>query len=121
MPSDLFLRWLRVLYNLISENGILIITVHDISLNLHNNNQEYFFNKENEDIYFPEVSDNIAGVEDYGSMYVSETFVSQQLRKIGVKTNQYCRHPKGLANLQDIYVISKKRILDNQFDFSSFP
>ncbi len=121
LPSNLFLRWLQVLYNLISENGILIITVHDISLVPLYKNEEHYFIKGNEDIYFREVSDRIVGVEDYGTTYVSENFVSQQLRKIGVKTNQYCRYPKGLANLQDIYIISKKRILDNQFDFSSFP
>ena len=123
LPEELFLRWLTQLYNLTSENGMLVFSVHDINLIGLNTDKGAHYIKSNEDESFPEIADRIKGTENYGSMYVSETFVSQQLRKIGVKDNQYRRYQKGLGRLQDLYVITKNDIFDNDnsVDLSTFP
>ena len=86
-----------------------------------NIDKEYYYLKSNEDQLFYDVSDRIVDIKTYGTMYVSETFVRQQLRKIGVRDNQYFKYPKGLGHLQDIYVITKEKIFDNSLEFSAFP
>ncbi len=123
LPEELFLRWLTQLYNLTSENGMLVFSVHDINLIGLNTDKGAHYIKSNEDESFPEIAGRIKGTENYGSMYVNETFVSQQLRKIGVNDNQYRRYQKGLGQLQDLYVITKNDIFDNDnsVDLSTFP
>jgi len=121
LPKKLFFRWLQTLNKLVNENGLLIFTVHDLSLiNKDYNGDSYYIN-ENEDASFTYIKDIIPSSEAYGSMYVSENFVKKQLEKIGVKKSNYFRYPRGLGGVQDIYILTKNNNYDDQVDLSNYP
>ena len=121
LPKTHFFRWLQTLNKLVNKNGMLILTVHDLSLVNKDIDGDSFYINENEDVHFKYIKDRIPSSEAYGSMYVSENFVQKQLEIIGVKKSNYYRYPMGLAGIQDIYVITNNSDFDNNLDFSTYP
>ena len=79
LPKTHFFRWLKTLNKLVNENGMLILTVHDLSLVNKDYDGDSFYIKENEDAPFNFIKDRIPSSEAYGSMYVSENFIKNKL------------------------------------------
>ena len=118
VPHDVFERWLKILYDLLSDKGILAITVHDISLINHWACTEYKFHCNNEDLMFKEVDNYIDDGNKYGTTYVRESYMLKVFKNIGIHNNQYCRYKKASRKVQDIYVITKdKTVFDDTLDF----
>ncbi|WP_226579622.1 class I SAM-dependent methyltransferase [Microseira wollei] len=101
-PKTTFAPWLEKLYSLLNPNGILIFSVHDISLIP----PDVALNAGG--IYFtPESESRTLDKQLYGTAYVSEEFVSQIIKQIIGNSAAFTRIPKGLCHYQDIYAIVK--------------
>lgn len=119
LPEDLFTRWLKVLHNHLHEDGILAFTVHDTSI--INSPEDTVYLTASEDLTSNVVEDAIRKKESYGTMYVNEKYVKNELAKLGVAANQYYRYEKIFCNLQDIYVVNKQaNVFDNSITFNYY-
>jgi len=97
IPEKTFTMWLQKLYSLLSANGLLIFSVHD---------RELFPGNLDAGIYFiPQSESRSLDGQEYGTTYVSETFVSKVIQQCG-EVN-YQRRPQGLCGHQDLYIIGK--------------
>jgi len=122
LPEDLFKRWLKTLYSLLSETGILILSTHDISLINKNDKNAFVFIEDSEDQMFKEVDDHIKDAAKYGAAYLGKNRMNKILEQVGVKKEQYVRFKRVLSNVQDVYVIGKNKIkLAYKPDLTSFP
>jgi len=107
LPHGTFERWLKILYDLLSEKGLLVITVHDISLINNWSISDYSYRLSSEDTMFREMDEVIEDEDNYGTMYVKEKYIQKVIKSIGINNNQYFRYPKASRGIQDIYVITK--------------
>jgi SAM-dependent methyltransferase len=96
LPPSTFTRWLRRLAELLTEDGLLIFSVHDESL----------APVRGQPVHFASNSESrVLDVEDYGSTWVTEEYVRAQVASIGA--NHECiRLPRALTDWQDVYVVS---------------
>ncbi|HEY0159231.1 MAG TPA: class I SAM-dependent methyltransferase [Thermoanaerobaculia bacterium] len=101
LPPSTFTPWLRRLAELLTPEGLLIFSVHDESLapdavegiSFHTNSES-----------------RVLDVEEYGSTYVTEGYVREQVAAAGEFA--CVRLPRALADWQDVYVISPSPIAD---------
>lgn len=96
LPPAMFTRWLRRLAGLLEPEGLLIFSVHDESI-APGKVDGIFFNSDSES--------RVLDGEEYGSTWVTEEYVRQQVAAIG-ESFACIRLPRALADWQDIYVIS---------------
>lgn len=97
LPPATFTTWLRRLADLLEPEGLLIFSVHDESLSP---------DKKVDGIAFESHSESrVLDVEEYGSTWVTESYVRDQVSQIG---DQWAcvRMPRALSDWQDVYVIS---------------
>ena len=107
LPDKTFRSWLQKLYDLLIPGGLLLFSVHDVAVlppNLTMNAEEILFVAESESRSLDK--------HDYGTTYVSESYVRNVIKEITGKTRYY-RMKRGLWWFQDIYIISK----DSRADF----
>jgi SAM-dependent methyltransferase len=103
LPEHLFRAWLVRLYELLTDDGYLVFSVHDESIlppgrSLAANG--FLFKPESE------ISELDSAV--YGTTHVSESYVrSVFTQSLGHQDNAYLRIPRGLADQQDLYVLPK--------------
>jgi SAM-dependent methyltransferase len=104
LPEELFVRWLRRLHELLSDDGILCFTVHDEALlpadmQLPDSGMLYIEGSENADL-----SPTI-----YGTSFVNERFVRHALERALGNDCHYRRFPRLIAYEQDVYMIGRDR------------
>ncbi|HEX8253344.1 MAG TPA: class I SAM-dependent methyltransferase, partial [Thermoanaerobaculia bacterium] len=100
LPPATFTPWLRRLAELLTPNGLLIFSVHDQSL----------APVKVDGIAFHSYSESrVLEGEDYGSTWVSEEYVREQVASIGAG-HDCVRLPRALSDWQDVYVISPEPI-----------
>jgi SAM-dependent methyltransferase len=100
LPESTFTPWLQKLAGLLTEEGLLIFSVHDETLA-----PEKF-----EGLYFRSTSESrVLDLADYGSTWVTESFVRSQVAAIGADWACVRLH-RALADWQDVYVISPAAI-----------
>lgn len=110
LPEKLFVPWLEKLYSMLSDNGVLMFSVHD------------------EDIMTPDMVMPTSGIyfanysesryldnRDYGTTWVTESFVAGAIAKASQGKAKYHRIKRGLL-IQDLYVV----INAADRDFSDF-
>jgi SAM-dependent methyltransferase len=96
LPPATFTPWLRRLAELLTPEGLLIFSVHDESI----------APDKVEGISFRSNSESrVLDVEEYGSTWVTEGYVQEQVASIGEHFD-CVRLPRALADWQDLYVIS---------------
>ena len=103
---DVWNLWLSRLYDLVEPSGLLIFSTMGPEL-LPREGADRYLLDENGFWFMPE--NETAGrleASEYGTTFVSETWVSEQIKLHGVGELIGC-YPKGLANWQDIYVVRK--------------
>lgn len=102
LPKLSFLNWLRRLGSLLTPTGILLFSVHDISL------CSAAVPVPPEGIVFEARSESGSlDAQDYGTSWVTEEFVRAAVREaIGVCP--VFRIPRGLASFQDLYVVLRE-------------
>jgi len=103
LPERLFCAWLVRLYELLTDDGYLVFSVHDEAIlptgrKLPANG--FLFQPESE------ISELDSAV--YGTTHVSESYVQSVFtQSLERKGNTYLRIPLGLADQQDLYVVPK--------------
>ncbi len=107
LNEDLFVRWLKVLYNLVSDKGILLISTH--GQHPENQSQEFLYKKSSEDSMFFEFEDSITNTDNYGSTFISENYFFKLLKDASIPQS-YCVRYAQLWEGQDLYVLAKKNI-----------
>lgn len=123
LPEATFRPWLETLYRLLSDNGLLIFSVHDTTLmqvvsstNRHDTNDR---------LHFRPISESRSlDPHQYGESYAGEPWVADQIKAVVQKQDgdAYYRIPRGLCNHQDIYLIAKTpRPQPHRLDFHYHP
>jgi SAM-dependent methyltransferase len=102
LAPHVFERWLARLVALLSPHGALCFSVHDASLLGPN------FAMPAEGVRFVPESE-IAELDNqvYGTTHVTEAFVRRCLARLAGPDHAVARIPRGLANEQDLYVVSR--------------
>ncbi|MDJ1178993.1 methyltransferase domain-containing protein [Roseofilum sp. BLCC_M91] len=102
IPESTFIPWLKTLYQHLNEGGLLIFSTHDVTLapNPFSLSASGFH-------FIPESESRTLDASVYGTTYVSEEFIQHALYQILGPSATYHRIPKGLADHQDLYIISK--------------
>jgi SAM-dependent methyltransferase len=101
LPPATFTPWLRRLATLLEPEGLLLFSVHDESIAPA---------KVEDGISFKTYSESrVLDAEDYGSTWVTETFVREQIAAID-PTFACVRLPRALSDWQDLYVVSPSPI-----------
>ncbi len=117
VPKNTFGEWVEKLYSLLSHQGILIFSVHDITLlpaDVAEKSGGFYF--------VPESENKTLDKQLYGTTYVSEAFVRQVIaEKLGAEVTCY-RIEKGLCRHQDIYIAVKHPVQEfSSLNFSHHP
>jgi SAM-dependent methyltransferase len=111
LPENLFRAWLVRLYELLTDDGYLVFSVHDESIlppGLRLAPNGVLFQRESE------ISELDSAV--YGTTHVSESYVrSVFAQSLGRPGNDYLRISRGLADQQDLYVLPKGNQSLNRF------
>jgi SAM-dependent methyltransferase len=69
LNKDLFGRWLKTLWNLLNDKGVLSISVHLLD---GNDKEEFKYVENSEEDLFPETSENLSGKSIYGLAHLNE-------------------------------------------------
>ena len=104
LPETLFRRWLRRLWSRTRPGGVLIVSVHDISLVADGLSSERF-------IFVPVSENDVLDPTAYGSTWVSQSFVEEVLAD-ELEGFSCHRLPRGLCGYQDIYIVVKEKGVD---------
>lgn len=117
IPESTFAPWLKTLYHNLNEGGLLIFSTHDVTLAPNP------FALSASGIHFiPQSESRTLDPSVYGTTYVSEEFIQHSLNQILGPSATYHRIPKGLADHQDLYIISKNTSPDwSTFTFTYPP
>lgn len=111
LPKQTFSDWLRVLYNLLNPDGLLLFSVHDRALlppHLAIPSSELLFCLTSES--------QTLDLGEYGTSYVGEEFVKNAIAQVSAGAAVYHRIPKGICRYQDLYIVAKTPAID----FSNF-
>jgi SAM-dependent methyltransferase len=110
LPESTFSGWIAALHRLLTDDGILVFSVHgdhlwgpDAAM------------PESGILFVPESESSTLDKSEYGTSWVNEMFVREQIRK-ATGHPLYSRTRRGFWNHQDFYVIAK----DPSVDVSSF-
>ncbi|NEP88931.1 MAG: methyltransferase [Okeania sp. SIO2C2] len=99
-PQKTFSGWLEKLYSLLTENGILIFSTHDLSLmtiEAETDAEEIYFTPESESLFL--------NTEDYGVTYVGEKWVGKIIHQATQGKAKWHRIKKGLCGYHDLYIV----------------
>ncbi len=98
LPAARFTAWLRRLGQALAPGGMLLFSVHDLSLRRPAENGP-------QDMIFEPLSESASlALEEYGTAWVSESFVRAAVAE-AMGDCAVHRIPRGLASFQDLYVV----------------
>lgn len=116
LPESSFLRWLQKSYLLLDQSGVLMFSVHDVALMPPDLKMERGI------LYIPKSETNRLDPREYGTTYVSETFVRDVVNEVTNGKAQCFRIPKGLWWYQDLYlVVDGSEEISSDLDFCLGP
>ena len=116
LPENFFIGWLKRLYELLTPEGLLIFSVHDVAVL-----PPYLEMEEKGILFIRESESRSLNKSDYGTTYVTESFVGNIIESI---TGEPCyfRKKRGLWWFQDLYIIPKNPYKDfGNLDLSQGP
>ena len=117
LPEKTFNLWLRQLYDLLTPDGILMLSVHDRSLL-----PDHAAIARNEILFIPESESQSLDAFEYGTSYVGEEFVNQVINNISKNQAVIYRIPLGICRYQDLYLVTNKSNIDvSRFQFHHHP
>jgi len=107
LPEKTFGPWMRRLFELVEEGGLLVVSVLDRSL----------FDAEGDDapgemVFLAESESRVLDPNQYGTAYVSEKFVRSTLEQELDGPVSVGRVPAGLCAHQDLYLMAKRERVD---------
>ena len=100
LPEGRFVAWLRRLGALVNAGGLLLFSVHDISLRREPAVTADF-------VFEPMSESGSLDHGEYGSSWATESFVRSAV-EAAVGPFPVLRIPRGLASFQDLYVVLKE-------------
>lgn len=100
LPDEVFEPWLKRLYHLLTERGVLVISVHDMALTAPDS-------KERGISFISDSESERLDPDFYGTSYVSEAYVARAVESVTRRRGAYRRIPKGLCDYQDLYVVTR--------------
>ncbi|HZI50740.1 MAG TPA: class I SAM-dependent methyltransferase, partial [Terriglobia bacterium] len=119
LPVTIWASWLSRLYGMLSKNGVLVFSTHGMDLYKQIAPAErQRLETDTEGFFYGEVTFGGGGILPptiYGTTYVSDSYVRQVVKSRALG-NLIGFYPKGLSQLQDVYVIrdqaseSKKQV-----------
>ena len=101
MPETSFSRWIETLYNLLTPSGILVFSVHDVSLL-----PPAVVVPDTGIVFVPSSESRTLDKNQYGSSLVSEEFVIRSVGNVTGDTTRLHRIRRGLVGFQDLYVLA---------------
>ena len=102
LPKATFSQWLKVLYNLLNPNGLLLFSVHDRSLL-----PSHLMIDDSELLFCLNSESRTLDLGEYGTSYVGENFVANTMADISEHQAVYHRIPQGICRYQDLYILAK--------------
>jgi SAM-dependent methyltransferase len=116
LPEKKFISWLGCLYRMLAPGGLLIFSVHDAGVL-----PPGLTMGEKGILFIPESESRSLDMSDYGTTYVTESYVSMVIKEMTGGTSYY-RKKRGLWWFQDLYVIARNPDTDfRNLDISSGP
>ncbi|MEG4960638.1 MULTISPECIES: methyltransferase [unclassified Microcoleus] len=113
MPERTFTSWVQNLYDLLTQDGILMFSVHDESL------LESSIEMPAKGILFSADSESQSlDKEEYGTTYVTEKFVREIVERVSGGKAFVHRIEKGICRFQDLYVVTNQ--LNREFSSLKF-
>lgn len=109
LPNNSFEPWLKKLYDSLSDNGILAISVHDEGMLKNKLNAEFEYSEQSEEKPFQYLDDNIQSSNTYGTMIINEIYMQKKFSNLGIGNDNYARFKKLIGEYQDLYIISKQK------------
>ena len=106
LPEPTFLGWLRRLYELLDEDGVLVFSVHD-----EPGAPPGMAVPRSGILFLAQSESGSLDKQQYGSSWVTEAFVARSIAK-ATNSSSYIRIPRGLCHHQDLYVVTKGRTSD---------
>jgi SAM-dependent methyltransferase len=110
LPLHRFSQWLKYLYSLVSEDGMLIFTVHPLSMVDKKLRTSGGFSYQPQRLEQNQIASNhrLTDMEEYGTTCATTGAVREIASNCGIP----CLYsfPRGLLNFQDLYVASRKPI-----------
>jgi SAM-dependent methyltransferase len=103
LNKDLFGRWLKALWNLLNDKGVLSISIHLLD---ESNNEEFKYVENSEEDLFPETSENLSGKNIYGLTHLNEKSLDAIL-KTSLQTKFSVIDKRDWAGSQVLYSIKK--------------
>lgn len=108
LPPATFSSWLQRIYGLLADDGILVFTVHGQNLNKNaaRAKDDMVFLPVSEEANLVSKDGRLPGTQ-YGTAYVSEQYVAENIANLQPRAAQYKCFPKGMWGLQDVYIVTK--------------
>jgi SAM-dependent methyltransferase len=100
LPERRFVAWLRRLGELVNPGGLLLFSVHDLSLRQGSAPPSGF-------AFEPRSESGSLDPQEYGSSWVGEAFVRAAV-ETAIGPFPVLRIPRGFASFQDLYVVLKE-------------
>jgi hypothetical protein len=100
VPKATFARWMAKLYGMLAPGGMLVFSVHDISMTGSPSGPDKDF------VFFPNSESRSLDAQEYGTTYVSERAVRDIIRHVLPAHVTVHRIPKGISYYQDVYVVA---------------
>lgn len=121
LNESLFVRWLEKLLKLLNSKGILIFSVHDMSMYSSGYSENFKYVENNEDLPFSIIKETIQNVKDYGISFVKEKFVKDTVQNIN-KDYTCIRYAKSFGGIQDVYVVTNSELAPKiDLNLAEFP
>ncbi|MEB3277332.1 MAG: methyltransferase domain-containing protein [Lyngbya sp.] len=118
MPPRTFGGWMQKLYDLLNSQGLLIFSVLDEEMlppSTPMSPEGILFSSESSESQFLDRN-------DYGTTYVTETFIRELIDKISQNRAKIYRIKKGLSNYQDLYLVTPQANPDfTHLNFNYYP
>lgn len=111
LPEKKFIAWLNILYSLLDDKGLLLISTNNIKYwRPELNSKDFLFENISEDLIFNEFDDSISDTNEYGLTYISDNYMTNLLTNLGIDNKNYLKHDLAWEK-QDLFVISKNLVL----------
>ncbi len=105
MPERTFTNWLQNLYNSLTPNGLLIFSVHDECLRAPGAEMPV-----KGILFSPNSEIQSLDKQEYGTTYVTENFVRENISSISNSKAFVHRIEKGLCRFQDLYIVTNQLV-----------
>ncbi len=105
LPEELFTQWLTQLFSLLTPNGVLFFSTHNITRLKGKETEHFAYIKGSEDTLLNDLSEAITNTNYYGTTYNSDSHLIQLFGKMGLKDNNYALYGT-IYGSQDLVAVS---------------